>query len=370
MEADPYAVDIDACRGRQRRLLAEMERLGATLTLLTRGESVQWLTGAYVGPQFPVAAAIDAQGRVVLVLPERKVSIAAADDERLAYAPKLYSTNRDDMAAACWAALLAALPVAPRRRAGGEWSCLGPQLVEGLGGAPIDVEPTIQRLRRRKEADELRMLRRANNANEAMYAKAREIVRPGLNELDLYNELHAAAVRTLREPLTYFGQDFQSGSRGGPPRDRSMHAGELLILDLGVGFRGYYSDNARTLAVGGDPSTEQRDAWKAATEVHELVEAEVRPGKSCRQLFEEVDALLGRRKPWIFNHHLGHGVGLGPQEQPRLNPRWDDAFAEGDFIAVEPGLYHEELRFGVRLEQNYIVTASGVELATDFPTGL
>ena len=370
MDADPYAVDVDACRGRQGRLLLEMERLGVALSVLTRCESVQWLTGAYVGPQFPVAAAIDAQGRVRLVLPERKISIAAAADDRIAYAPKLYSTNRDDMAAACWAALLASLPAAPRRRAGGEWSCLGPQLVEGLGGAPIDVEPTIQRLRRRKDADELRMLRRANEANGAMYAKAREIVGAGLNELDLYNELHAAAVATLREPPTYFGQDFQSGSRGGPPRDRAMQRGELLILDLGVGFRGYYSDNARTLAVGGEPSAAQREAWRAAAEVHQFVQAEVHPGKSCRQLFEEADALLGRRKPWIFNHHLGHGVGLGPQEQPRLNPRWDDAFAEGDFIAVEPGLYHEELRFGVRLEQNYLVTGAGVELATDFPTEL
>jgi Xaa-Pro aminopeptidase len=54
-----------------------------------------------------------------------------------------------------------------------------------------------------------------------------------------------------------------------------------------------------------------------------------------------------------------------------LNPRWDDVFAAGDFIAVEPGLYHEQdLRFGIRLEQNYLLTADGVERLTDYPLEL
>ena len=71
-----------------------------------------------------------------------------------------------------------------------------------------------------------------------------------------------------------------------------------------------------------------------------------------------------------FNHHLGHGVGLAPHEGPHLNPRWDDTLAEGDFIAVEPGVYHEELRAGIRLEQNYVVTQDGVQLMTDWPLEL
>ena len=200
------------------------------------------------------------------------------------------------------------------------------------------------------------MLRRANEANRAMYERAREIVRPGVNELDVYAELHAVAVRTLGEPLTYFGQDFRSGARGGPPRDRQIEAGELYILDLGVGFRGYYSDNARTIAVGGEPRPAQRRAWEAATAVFEIIETKARPGVSCRELFQLADRQLNEHAPWVFNHHLGHGVGLAAHEGPHLNPNWDDTLAEGDFLAVEPGLYHDELRIGVRVEQNYVVT--------------
>lgn len=344
-----------------------MQRLGLDLAVLTRGESVQWLTGAYVGSLMTPAAAIDGAGRVTLVLPDRKIGIAAAAEEKVPYEAKKLSTFRDDQRAACNTALLAAIGNVSKLRTAGEWSCLGPQLISALGGNPIDIEPLIFALRRCKEADEIRMLDRANQANAAMYARAREIVRPGLNELDLFNELQATAVRTLGEPLTYFGQDFQSASHGGPPRNRQMQAGELIILDLGVGFRGYYSDNARTLVVGDEPTAVQQLAWQAAAEVFDMIAAEARSGVSCRGLFEKAKAMLDRRLPWSFHHHLGHGVGLAPHEGPHLNPNWDDTLAVGDFFAVEPGLYHEDLRHGVRLEQNYLVTDRGVCLKTEFP---
>ena len=58
------------------------------------------------------------------------------------------------------------------------------------------------------------------------------------------------------------------------------------------------------------------------------------------------------------------------QERPHLNPHWDDHFAAGDYMAIEPGLYHETLRHGVRLEQSYLVTKTGVDLVTDWPLRL
>jgi Xaa-Pro aminopeptidase len=367
-------MDGQSCRGRQQRLLAEMQLQDLDLVILTHGHSVQWLTGAYLGPLFTPAAAIDASGQVTLVLPERKLSNPATANTLVGYEATWHSTLRNDQRAACTQALLGALrPGAvgtERPRVAGEWSCLGPLLIDALGPRIADIEPTLFKLRRHKDPDELRMLSRATEANRAMYARARELIRPGVNELDLYNQLQAIAVRELGETLTYFGQDFQCNSRGGPPRDREAQAGELYILDLGVGFRGYYSDNARTIAVDGHPTDAQQQAWQAIAGVFPLVESTVRSGVRCRALFEQVQNRLDVCRPWVFNHHLGHGVGLAPHEGPHLNPRWDDHFAEGDFFTVEPGLYHDELRHGIRLEQNYVVTADGVQLLTDSPLEL
>lgn len=369
MSTDPYAVDIEACRGRQRRLLAEMHSQSLDLVLLTRRDSVQWLTGAYVGPLFAPAAALTADGRVTLVLPSKRLSADVAADEVIGYEAQWHSTIRDEQRAASNEVLLATIVERPQQ-VGGEWSVLGPRLLAEFGGNVANVESILFRLRRAKDPDELRMLSRANDANRAMYALAREIVEPRVNELDVYNQLHAAAVRELGEPLTYFGQDFQCNSRGGPPRDRQAEAGELYILDLGVGFRGYYSDNARTLCVGAQPTDEQQQAWESLCKVFALVESTVEPGVSCRQLFQDVQALLDEKQPWVFNHHLGHGLGLAPHEGPHLNPHWDDEFQPGDHFSVEPGLYHDDLRHGIRLEENYLVTPSGVERVTDYPLAL
>jgi Xaa-Pro aminopeptidase len=318
---------------------------------------------------FAPAAAIDSGGHVTLVLPSRTATPPVAADEVVPYDEKWHSTLRDEQREASNTQLLAALSKPPAR-VGLEWSCAGPDLLLSLGASPSNVEPLMFRLRRRKDADELRMLQRANDANRAMYARAREIIEPGVHELDVYNELHATAVRALGEALTYFGQDFRCNARGGLPRDRRAEAGELYILDLGVGFRGYYSDNARTIAVNGQPTDAQQRAWQHIGAVFPLVESYVRPGMSCRGLFEQVQAMLDQSTPWVFDHHLGHGVGLFPHEGPHLNPHWDDTFEEGDFFTAEPGLYHDSLRHGIRLEENYVVTAAGVEKLTDYPLEL
>lgn len=358
------ALDLTACRDRQRRLVDEMKRLDADLAVLVTPENIRWLTGVWLGPLFSPVAAMDADGHVTLVLPEKRLDAPAAADRVVGYAAQWHSTLRNDQRAASTAALAEALAARPRRTAV-EFSAFGSWLAERLETPRVDIEPTLYELRRYKHADELALMRRAIDANARMYELARREIEPGTHEVELYTQLHAAAVRELAEPLTYFGQDFQCASRGGPPRNRRAEPGELYILDLGVGYRGYFSDNARTFAVGGQPSGEQVRAWEAVVEVFDLIAAEVRPGVSCRQVFEEVQRMLDRHKPWVFNHHLGHGVGLYPHEGPHLNPHWDDRFAAGDVFTAEPGLYHEDLQQGLRIEQNYLVTASGVELLTD-----
>ena len=256
------------------------------------------------------------------------------------------------------------------RRLGVEFSSCGPKLATRFGAELVDIEPELYLERRRKDADELARLRKAIAGTRAMHARAREIIAPGVNELDVFNELQAAAVREYGEMLTGTGNDYASGEPGGKPRNRSIEAGELYILDLGPAFRGYFADNTRVVAVGGQPTDEQLAAWRHILPVFEMVEGTVKPGKSCRELFAEAHEWLNRPGRWEFEHHLGHGIGLYPHEAPHLNPEWDDTFQEGEVFAVEPGLYGGALRAGIRLENNYLVTADGVELLTPFPLEL
>jgi Xaa-Pro aminopeptidase len=253
---------------------------------------------------------------------------------------------------------------------GCEFSSFPLHLSAALNSEFVDVEPELYCLRRKKDPDEMARIRMAIAGTAAMHRRAREIVQPGINEIDVFDELQAAANRVFGEVMTGTGNDYASGQRGGPPRNRQIEAGELYILDLGPAFRGYFADNTRTLAVGTVPTKEQQDAWQLCADVFQIVESTVRPGRRCQELFDEVAAHLGRSSTARFDHHLGHGIGLFPHEAPHLNPNWDDVFQAGEVIAVEPGLYADQLRAGIRLENNYLVTEQGVELLSDFPLSL
>lgn len=366
---DPYGIDVDACRTRQRRLLAIMAEKRVDLTIVTQHQHVQYLVGPRIAWTFAPAAAISADGQVTLVAPHEPNAPVAAD-RVLTYEAQSFSTLRNDQRQKSTDVLFKALAGRSPQRLGVEGSSCGPEITARSSAALVDLEPDLYALRRRKDPDELAKLRKAIAGTGAMHRRAREIVVPGANELDVFNELQAAAVREYGEMLTGTGNDYACGQRGGAPHDRKIIAGELYILDLGPAYRGYFADNTRVIAVGGKATDEQLEAWTHILPVFEMVERTVKPGKRCRELFEEAHEWLNRPRRWEFEHHLGHGIGLFPHEAPHLNPKWDDTFQAGEVFAVEPGLYSDSLRAGIRLENNYLVTETGVELLTPFPLEL
>ncbi|MEX0676454.1 MAG: Xaa-Pro peptidase family protein [Pirellulales bacterium] len=372
---DPYRIDVPASRNRQKRLLDVIERLKLDLVILTQNPHVQYFVGPRFDWKLAPAAAICAGGHVILVAPSQPAEDVAAG-EILTYEAQSFSTLRNDQRQKSTAVLFDALAKRPKPiRVGVEFSSCGPEISRRLDAETVDVEPEIYRMRRRKDPDEIARLKKAIAGTAAMHRRAREIIEPGVTELYVFNELQSAAVGEFGEMMTGTGNDYACGERGGPPRDRKIEAGELYILDLGPAFRGYFADNTRVTAVGGKPTDEQLEAWHHILPVFDMVERAVQPGKSCRELFHEAydwlnQKKLNQKKPWQFEHHLGHGIGLFPHEAPHLNPCWDDVFQEGEVFAVEPGLYGDPLRAGIRLENNYLVTKTGVELLTPFPLEL
>jgi Xaa-Pro aminopeptidase len=361
-----------ACRGRQRRLIERMHLRSIDLAIITSHAHVQWLAGPYFSSKFQPAAALRADGHFTVVVPARKPDslLAETADDVLTYEAQWHSTLRNDQRQASSQILAIAVANGSFKSLGCEFSTVGLHLAGALGAARVDIEPDLFYLRRRKDADELQMLRHAIAATGKMYERAREMMRPGINELDLFNELQAVAVRHFGEPTTDTGNDYAANARGGPPRNRTANEGELYILDLGPAYRGYYSDTCRTIAVDRKPTAEQQAAWRAILPVFELIQRDVRPGVRCREIFDRCQALLDEAPHGKFDHHLGHGFGLFPHEAPHLNPNWDDVFEVGDTFTVEPGLYAPELRAGIRLENDYLVSESGVELLSNFPLDL
>jgi Xaa-Pro aminopeptidase len=343
--------------------------------LLVQPEHVQYLTGFRTPhPLLKTAVALDADGHCTLAAPNSAPDNVAADAV-VTFEAQWHATLRQEQPRESSRVLAAALDGRPpAKRLGVEFSTFGPHFRDATGPAAssqtTDIEPDLWQLRRNKDPDELAMIGRAIECTEAMYRRAREIIQPGITELEVFNQLHAAAVDVAGEPLTALGNDYQANSPGGPPRPRQAGAGELFVLDLGPAYRGYYADNCRTISVDGQPTDEQLKAWQAIVDTLDMVERTVRPGVSCQKLFHSAQNMLDEYRPGAFSHHLGHAFGLFPHEGPHLNPNWDDTFEEGDVFTAEPGLYGPELQAGIRLEQNYRVTVDGVQRLTSHPLEL
>ncbi len=211
---------------------------------------------------------------------------------------------------------------------------------------------------------ELEAIRRACAITDRMFERlVEEVSFVGRHERDvawditrLYHEEGA------EEPA--FEAIVGSGPNGALPHaragDRVIGPGELVVIDTGCRAAGYVSDYTRTLATG------ELDAEMA--EAYEVVRAAQQAGlDGIRAGVGGVDAdaaardvIEGSAFAGAFGHGLGHGIGLDVHEAPRLSTESPDTLAAGNVVTVEPGVYLPG-RFGIRIEDDVIVTEDGIE---------
>lgn len=359
-------LSIPGCRSRQTRLIQRLSDLSLDAALLCDRRHVYYLTGYWhIGrPMFECAALLRRDGRCTLFAHSEPANELAVDDIE-SFETNHHGTIIDDQASS----LITAIKpyVSDVKRMGYD------RLMSHTALPDIqlhDLRETMWSLRRTKDPDELLLLRGVLAAGDAAYARAYQILRPGMTEVQLYAQMCAAAIESAGEPIVEFGNDFQVGSMGGPPRSRPAEAGETAILDVGVVVRGYSGDACRTFIVGAEPTDEQAQAHRLVMDALAYVESVARPGASCREMHEEVTRMIDGKNGWQFPHHLGHGIGLSAHEAPRLNRHWNDTLQPGDVFTAEPGLYSDELSGGVRVENVYHVTDTGIECLTPYPTAL
>lgn len=352
----------EGCRARQRRLVQVLAERGLDGAIIARRDHVYYLTGHLCRPEWAAAALVRADGATVLVSAEPAERAAA--DERARYDANPMATTHSRQFAAAAEALQ---PFVGSGRFGADLGG-GAACVAALAGPePVDLTADLYRLRKRKEPDELAALMDAIKLTDAMYEAAEQFVRPGISETEVYAELLATASREAGTFLERFGNDFRANAAGGSPRRRLMRVGELYILDAGPALDGYHADNCRTFVVGPEATEAQFRAWETLDGLFPTLEAAAKPGIPAVELYRVADEYLRDAGYGGLSHHLGHGVGLEPHEAPQLNPEYDAVLEVGDVFTLEPGIYAEELQAGIRLEENYRMTDTGVEKLTTRP---
>ena len=253
---------------------------------------------------------------------------------------------------------------------GVEASTLPTLFCDRLTGQKFDVEPILHAMKRNKDPDEIAILRKSMEAGVAGYLAAREHVEPGMNELQAYLIIAETCQLQAGTPAIVYG-DFVSGPRtitgGGPPTDRVIEPGDLLLLDFSVVLREYRGDFAGTFAVQWKATDEQHRAHDAAMRAMETGESMLRPGAPCAEIDRAVRASLASAGYGdAFKSHVGHGLGLGHPDPPYIVPESTDHLEIGDVVTLEPGVFLPN-QFGLRVERNYLITESGFENLTLHP---
>jgi Xaa-Pro dipeptidase len=353
---------VDGCQARQERLRRLLQARGIAGALLCDRRHVHYFTGFWCRAIYSPMALIEADGPTSLSAPYAPRDEVAADHAHVYEGNRLCTLVDDQLAAAL-------KPLAARLSNLHGIGCDGllPVLV-AESHEWADLRPDLCRLRRAKDQDEVSLIAFAVAAVEAAYRYAYEVLRPDITEVQLFAGMHAAIAEHVGESIGEIGNDFQIGSPVGPPRRRPAEAGEIAVLDVSVVVRGYASDLSRSFVVGRKPSEQQLQAYRRVAETLAVIESTLRPGVRCAELYRLASEMLEGYGGWKFGHHLGHGIGLCQHEAPRLNPNWNDVLDVGDVFTVEPGLYGDTLRAGIRIEQNYHLSPAGLVRLSNFPT--
>ncbi|MCA9039914.1 MAG: aminopeptidase P family protein [Planctomycetaceae bacterium] len=356
-------LSIESCEERQAYLTQLIEEQNLDAVLIGNPRHVHYYTAYWERPFFSPLFLLTRDGVRTLVIPF-ECDWPTAVDVKKTYTFNKVATLVEDQLANSLHELAGELSGV--KKLGVDFG-IRPGLLPAQKAEQIDLSAAILKQRRRKYADEMDLFKRLYQTTEAAYGYVREHLRVGVTEVELYAGMMEILGNQQGEHFGFFGNDFRFGEGGGLPRYREAESGQIAVIDLGVECRGYRSDMCRSFAVD-TISAAQQDAREQILETIRMVERTVRPGVSCREVYESAFNKLNGHRGWEFPHHLGHGLGLSPHEAPHLNPEWDEIFEVGDLFTVEPGLYHEELKGGLRIEEVYFLGESGLEKLTTLPT--
>jgi Xaa-Pro aminopeptidase len=224
----------------------------------------------------------------------------------------------------------------------------------------------VARIRQIKDADEVAKMRAAAALGCQLFEGVLEFLEPGATEREVALALEIKAKMAGAEAMS-FDTIVASGERSALPHGRATAAKlpkrGFVTLDFGVVLDGYCSDMTRTVHLG-KPSQQAWDVYHSVLEAQEAAVAAVAPGVRCGDVDEAARSVLRKAKlEKAFSHSTGHGVGLEIHEGPRIAAKQEQLLEAGMVITIEPGAYLSG-KFGVRIEDMVLVTATGGEVLT------
>ncbi len=236
----------------------------------------------------------------------------------------------------------------------------------------VKTRDLVQQQRMIKDADEIRITRQAVRIAQQSFQSVVPMLCEHWSERAIAHELEAK-MRFLGAEGVSFPPIVAAGPAGALPHyqggDAVIGDASTLLIDWGACYAGYASDLTRTLHRD-HASDRFRRAYEVVLEAQLAAIDSIAPGVEARQVDAAARSVIekaGMGK--AFKHGLGHGTGLQIHEAPRMSSVSEETLASGMIITVEPGVYFAG-DFGIRIEDDILVTDHGHEVLSSLPKGL
>ncbi len=237
----------------------------------------------------------------------------------------------------------------------------------------------MKELRGIKIAEEVEVIQKAIDITDNTFRRLLKFIKPGVMEYEIEAEIYHSFLNQRATSPAYHSI-IASGDRA-----RTLHYvsnnqeckdGELILMDFGAEYGGYAADLTRTIPVNGKFSRRQKTIYNACLHLHDYAKSLLKPGiaivdytdkvgEEATQQFLKIGLLKktdvknedpeNRAYRKYLYHGISHHLGLDVHD---LGTRTSPIKA-GMMFTVEPGIYIEEEKIGVRIENNVWITRNG-----------
>ena len=230
----------------------------------------------------------------------------------------------------------------------------------------------VEALRMIKDETEIATIRKACSISDQAFHDALEFIKPGKTEIEIANFLDFR-MRELGAAGLSFDTILASGINSSKPHAHPMHKpvelGEAITMDFGCLYDHYVSDMTRTIYLG-HVSDEQAEIYNTVLKANQALIDQAKAGLGFRD-FDKIprDIIVEAGYGQYFTHGIGHGIGLDIHEEPYFSQTSTEVIKSGMVLTDEPGIYIEG-KYGVRIEDDILITDTGCELLTLAPKEL
>ncbi|HEY0006658.1 MAG TPA: Xaa-Pro peptidase family protein [Pyrinomonadaceae bacterium] len=233
----------------------------------------------------------------------------------------------------------------------------------------LSVAPALAELRKAKSAAEVALLQKAIDiTGEAQRDIARSL-RPGMYEYEVQAILEAAFTRNGAERPGFpsiVGSGIYSTILHYEENHKRIDAGDLVVCDIGAEYSQYTADITRTFPASGKFTTRQREIYQLVLDTQAAAAASFKPGMTMADLHRFAVEYLQKSplrardtdgKEYTMDHFFIHGLGHYLGMDVHDVGDYSKPMKAGEVFTIEPGIYIQTEKLGVRIEDDYLITA-------------